>query len=96
MGTDLKKLGFMTVEDLLNLDIPARKYEYVQFDKRHRTIDFIGEDYSVDLDRCTTAGACLDWIHQLHEKVWMTPEVLEEFIDMLFEHIDGKLWQWKM
>jgi hypothetical protein len=53
--------------------------------------------YWVDLDRCKTAGACLDWIHQLTTKTWVedNPKLLACFIEILFYNIDGELWHWQ-
>jgi len=42
-----------------------------------------GNDYRVDLERCTTSAEILDWIMQLHGKSWMTADLLSEFIGVL-------------
>ena len=72
------------------------EYSYVTHNEENRTIlvdtGIPGYIYEVDLDRCKTAGACLDWIHQLHEKTWYDAERETEFIDLLFEVIPSKLW----
>ena len=51
-----------------------------------------GYEYDVDLDRCKTAGACLDWIHQVNGKTWATPELMKNFITILFDNIDTEIW----
>jgi hypothetical protein len=74
----------------------AQKYKYVSYNVAAQTIDIIGLDgafkYWVDLDRCKTAGECLDWIHQLHAKSWFNAEMEKEFIDILFKLIPSNLW----
>lgn len=51
-------------------------------------------EYEVDLERCRTAGACLDWIHQIGEKNWGRA-VMADFTAMLLIHVDGSLWAGK-
>jgi len=50
-----------------------------------------GYIYQVDLDWCTTSGGVLDSIHQVHEKNW-SPEIMSDFLELLFAHIPSKLW----
>ena len=71
------------------------KYRYVKYVKKINVIEVStghGDVYEVDLDRCKTAGACLDWIHQLHEKTWFDAAREKEFIHLLFRLIPTKLW----
>lgn len=51
-----------------------------------------GYTYQIDLDRCQTSKACLDWIHQVNAKTWATPELMKGFITCLFDVIPGQLW----
>ena len=71
--------------------------KYVSFNQATNCIDIKDEDmkllYYVELSRCKTAGAALDWIHQTTEKVWMTPVMVQDFISVFFKHIDPDLWQ---
>jgi hypothetical protein len=94
-------LSDVRYDDLtINVKDFPRKYKYVKYKKSNRTIlvrigdTWRGATYEVDVDRCDTAGECLDWIHQLHEKRWLDKEREQEFIDILFRVIDGKLWHW--
>lgn len=48
-------------------------------------------EYEVDLDRCETAGAALDWLHQVCTKVWGR-EVIADFLEILFDYINVDLW----
>ncbi len=41
-----------------------------------------GWEYAFELSRCKTAGAVLAWVEHLKVKTWMTPELLQEFIDL--------------
>lgn len=52
-------------------------------------------EYDIALSRCRTAGACLDWIHQVNGKTWATPELMKDFISLLFNNIDSNLWTGK-
>ena len=72
-------------------------YQHVFFDGASINVTYRGFDghthtYDVPLSRCTTAGECLDWIHQLHVKTWMTTEMMREFIDVLLNNIPAELW----
>ena len=75
------------------------KYKYVTLNEENWTIlidtGVPGYVYDIDLDRCKTAGACLDWIHQVHVKTWCNAERETEFIDLLFEMIPTNLWSGK-
>jgi hypothetical protein len=54
-----------------------------------------GYIYDVDLDRCKTAAGCLDWIHQVGPgKIW-GPEIISEFLEVLFDTIPVELWSGK-
>lgn len=71
------------------------KYKYVRYVKETSVIEVAtghGGMYEVDLDRCKTAKACLDWIHQLHEKTWFDAAREKEFIDLLLRLIPTRLW----
>lgn len=66
------------------------------FDKRANTIDIqpipdSGYVYQVDLDDCASSKGVLDYIHQIHQKSW-GPDIMEEFLEVLFSCIPTKLW----
>jgi hypothetical protein len=42
-------------------------------------------DYEVDLERIKSSGDMMDWIAQLNEKAWVTPQALGEFARLLIE-----------
>lgn len=69
-----------------------KKYEHVFYDKKNKSIVIKLTNYTIELSRCKTSAQCLDWIHQLSEKTWMNPEMMFEFIDILFRLIDYSLW----
>jgi hypothetical protein len=56
----------------------------VTFDRRNLTIEVRNHDdrhvYEIDLERCTTPAMLLDWIFQLHNKSWMTAELMYELL----------------
>jgi hypothetical protein len=86
----------LNVEEFQKLAV-ERKYKFVSHDGKLKVIkiDTGKKDhiYEVDLDQCKTAAACLDWIHQLHEKSWFDADRHEEFIDLFFKVIDVHLWE---
>jgi hypothetical protein len=49
-------------------------------------------EYDITLKRCKTAAQCLDWIHQVNGKTWATPELMKDFITILFLNIEISLW----
>lgn len=62
----------------------------VYFDTRAN--ELVVGNYNIPLERCQTAGQCLDWIHQVSTKTWCTPDLYKDFIDMLFKVISKDLW----
>lgn len=56
------------------------------------TNELVVGTYSIPLERCQTAGQCLDWIHQVSTKTWCTPDLYKDFIDVLFKVISKDLW----
>jgi hypothetical protein len=52
-------------------------------DSRHRTITYRPLQYEIDLDRCTTSAAVLDWICQIANKTWATDTVLAALVRQL-------------
>lgn len=74
-------------------------YRHVRYDKQTKSIEVETwkgcEWYPVDLKRCQTAAACLDWIHQLHEKAWYDADREHEFIDLLLRLVPSRLWAGK-
>jgi len=72
-----------------------KSFQYVSYDTERKEIIIKterGSTYDVPLSRCTTAGECLDWIHQLHVKTWFDETREKEFIDMLLRLIPADLW----
>jgi hypothetical protein len=62
--------------------------ENIKFDEDSLTIDFMYEDniiYQLDLERCKTSSELLDWILQINDKSWCTPNVLKELFRILDE-----------
>jgi len=47
--------------------------------------DFPGCLYEIDLDRCQTSGQKCDWLAQIAEKTWASPEVLGHLVQALDE-----------
>ena len=50
--------------------------------------------YEVDLDRCKSAAACLDWIHQVSSKIG-SEQIISDFLEVLFESIPVDFWSGK-
>lgn len=57
----------------------------ITFDREECTIDMKTDDgghhYWIDLDRCTTPAQLLNWIFQLHNKSWMTADLMRELLE---------------
>jgi hypothetical protein len=47
--------------------------EYIVFHKHH---------YDIELSRCRTKSAILQWVHHLSGKAWMTTDLIERFIEL--------------
>jgi hypothetical protein len=39
-------------------------------------------EYEIELARCATAVAILQWVRHLSEKTWVTTEMIERFVDV--------------
>lgn len=50
--------------------------------------------YDVRLDECETANGLLDWIAQVNEKEWATPEIVGGLVKAMDIHADG-IRRWK-
>lgn len=80
--------------DILNM--PDREYKYVRFDAHTKVFEIKREGqccYMIPLCACKTSGQCLDWLHQVYNKAWMTPDMWDEFMALFYKHIDGTLWK---
>lgn len=44
--------------------------------------------YDVDLERCRTSAETLDWIAQVAQKTWATPEVIGSLVEALVACLD--------
>jgi len=51
-------------------------------------------EYDIPLKRCRTAGAALDWIHQVNEKTW-GPEVASDLLSIIFIVVPSSIWSGK-
>lgn len=61
-------------------------FEYAEFDPDRLVIKLSDGNrirYEVDLARCEKCGEVLDWIFQLLDKNWVTPEVMHSFLQEL-------------
>ena len=45
-------------------------------------------EYWIALDRCKTHGEVCDWLAQIAEKAWGTPEVLGELVAEIHDRLD--------
>lgn len=72
--------------------------------KRHRKAAFDGEyltvyvgssfTYDIEAERIQSPQAALDWVHQLSQKTWAweDPQIMEDFLEVLFETIPTSYW----
>lgn len=65
----------------------ARKHWW--FDSKNNCIVTTDKrEYWIALDRCKTADEVCDWLAQIAEKAWGTPEVLGELVAELHDQLD--------
>lgn len=84
-----------TANDVTRRSETPTKARRCTFNRKTNTIDIQvtpGYIYQIDLDECATSQGVLDWIHQIHQKAW-GPEIMEEFLELIFDHIPSKLWR---
>lgn len=43
--------------------------------------------YEIDLDRCQTLAELGDWVLHLCDKIWITPNVMMDFVEDIHEHV---------
>lgn len=87
----------ISFKEMGRLDAERKKKRKAFCDGEHITIRSDCGEYYVPLARCRTAGACLDWVHQISEKAWAwrDPQIMEDFLEVLFESIPTRLWAFK-
>lgn len=49
-------------------------------------IVFIHNKYEIDLKRCSTHQEILAWVHHLVGKFWITPDLIEDFIELTTQY----------
>jgi len=68
----------------------------VKFNKKRNEIVFTDEEgkelYVISPDECYNEGACLNWIHQVLEKRWFTPEMSKQFLKVFFFFFSSEYW----
>jgi hypothetical protein len=101
-GDTLEEKAMEIVNELREIDFrnvfePTTRIGAARFDDETSCIFievFPGYEYEVDLKKCKTAGACLNWIHQIGAKTWGR-EVIGDFQAVLFLNIPVCLWSGK-
>lgn len=69
-----------------------KKQFTVKINHKKQSIDIYdghGWIYDIDLEQCTTSAEVLDWIMQIYNKNWCTPDLISEVIDVLNKAIPG-------
>ena len=56
-------------------------------------LDFVGEKYWIEIDRIKTVHDVVEWIHHLLGKSWITHEMLEQFIEKVYEYRKWKIYR---
>jgi hypothetical protein len=64
---------------------PIRKTQWGNWklDRTAQTLDHAVESYFVPLGDMRSAAAMLDWIFQLQQKTWVTPQDISDFLEAL-------------
>jgi hypothetical protein len=105
----LKECMYTSTEFIARKLPPRYVSKKVHFNKRNLTIDIDNGTYTyeVDLEQCCSPTKLVDWIYQIFNKTWMTPQLIYEFL-WEFERAFGitfgknnpqgnldKKWDWK-
>jgi hypothetical protein len=90
--------SILPMDEFINLKLPERPSR-CRYDPKLNVILIDvhpGYEYEVDLDRCTSSAAALDWIHQVgpSSKTWGR-EIIADFLMVLFEVIPSTWWSGK-
>lgn len=60
---------------------------------KNNTVHFVGLNYYIGIDRITTRAKLIEWIHHLCGKVWVTPEILEQFIGRVCAYRKWRIYE---
>lgn len=95
------KPQILSIRDIRSIDDFAQEgitkdNEWVY--RKNRTIEHRKRKYYVDLDRCESSAAVLDWIFQIFAKRWCTPKTLHDLMLHLRERVNPQatLCSWGM
>ena len=83
MKSDLNFPQPIKAEDFLKmkfLDPPTYGW---QLKKSTLVLTYKKVMYEVDLERCLTSESVLDWIFQVRQKIWATPECMTGLLNLL-------------
>lgn len=97
-----KKHGIIKASDLMEMIIaeqegwendPFPRIGHVYCDRKNKVIlietnetEYPNYEYEIDLDRCGSNKEILEWLMEVNDKMWATPEIMKNLIDM-FEKI---------
>ncbi len=80
-----KELGFFSVEEILkNAEIEKAELKRNpiwgnwKLNKKNKTLDYLlgNHEYEIDLETLYSSAEVLDWIFQILDKTWATPETI--------------------
>lgn len=75
------KRNTITLAELM--EFPGWEPKFWKFNKANLTLEC--EYYEIDLERCNSPAEILDWIFQVKNKGWITPELMDDLLTA-FEH----------
>jgi len=75
-----RRLARVVIKEFFDNEEQLRKK--VALDKRGNIVIDIGSPYRIELSRCNTHEKIVDWVLHLSEKVWITPAIIQRFIEL--------------
>lgn len=63
-----------------------------RYEKERQVLIHEGRYYEIDLDRCQSSAAILDWIFQINGKTWTTPETMKDLLDLIEEVLNPQAY----
>lgn len=65
-----------------------------RIDRENACIEFpLSGGYFIDLDRCHSEAAIMEWVSHIADKDWITPLHMKKFIVLACAHHGIRLWR---
>ena len=71
--------------------MPKTRWGDWSYDKKRCVLMYRPKDYNVDLKECRNSAEVLNWVLEVNDKNWMTPEGLWDFVQAITALLNPQL-----